>query len=101
MIPPDGHPDPVTADRWALGGGSPVSTAEGVLHPGILRVSSDRAVMDARLVSVVPPYDHMPVFGDVTVTDEHGSRYLLLVMGLSVSHGGPAWLRIQGARPCR
>lgn len=81
-------------DHWALGGGSPVSTAEGVLHPGILRVSSDRAVMDARLVSVVPPYDHMPVLGDIAVTDEHGSRYRLSVMELSISDGEPAWLRI-------
>ena len=83
-----------TGDHWSLGGGAPVSTAEGVLHPGILRVSSDQAVMDARLVSVEPPYDHMPVLGDVTVTDEHGSRYVLLVMGLSISYGEPAWLRI-------
>lgn len=36
----------------------------------------------------------MPGFGDVTVTDQHGTRYLLEVMELSISHGGPAWLRI-------
>ncbi len=85
----------VLGDRWSLNGGSPVNTAEGVLHPGVLRVSSDEAAMDARLVSVVPPRDHTPRLGDVAVTDEHGSRYHLSAMGWSISDDQPAWLRIQ------
>lgn len=85
----------VPADHWSLGGGSPVNAAAGVLHPGIVRGGSDRAVLYAQLVSVVPPYDHMPVLSDITVTDEHGSRYLLVVMGLSIPHGEPARLRIR------
>ncbi|HEY1572945.1 MAG TPA: hypothetical protein VGG05_16505 [Pseudonocardiaceae bacterium] len=81
-------------DHWSLGGGTAVSTAAGLLRLGLLRIGSGQAVMDAELAGAETSSGRLPVLDDIPVTDQHGSRYALHVMGMTFATGGPAWLSV-------
>jgi len=102
-------------ERRSFGGAAAIETAAGVLLPELLVVGPGHAVLDASLVrpapAALPPpamprqrplsqkdrlaapgrqvWREVPAFGDVTVTDDRGTRYALKVRETEGHRGQP------------
>jgi hypothetical protein len=96
------------AARWSFGGATAIETMAGVLYPGMLVCGPGHVAMEGRLIPSAEiahrlsqsltdimasmAAHQLPALDDVTVTDDHGTRYLLHSAGISWT--GEVWVSL-------